>query len=610
MKHFDVVAEAFTPVAPPADVVRRFKRKSSGKAANGSFVADAGFALLDANPDHIQLIDARGKVLWMNRAARSRQGLVTARMGRFFDAAQYWPGLAARQLASAIADAENGATPRFATSTHGVDGQHWWDVRIVSIADTGGGAGRFLLIAQDVTEQYLAARAAERAVGHDTLTGLADGDLFRRRVEALAEAGDHGFCVLMVGLVQGHEHYDMLGKDASEDVLRRVAEQLTRSIRKGETAARFGSDTFGILLRDRTGDSPGSAMLRAQAIVGRLTKPDTDKTRQSRVSVSIGVARCPDTRVAPGAVCSNAQFALEEARKIGRGQIVEFDASMQKSQAARNSMLALAECALANRNTLAYYQPKVDLKSGRIIGLEALLRWRSVSGTIEMPAAIWPAFADPTLSVWITETMLGRVIQDLKRWQRRGIAVPVSINITDNDLRRPDFAERLIARLAAAGLPPSCIELEITETVVLGRNCDHIGPMLHALRAAGIRIALDDFGTGYASLLHLKHLPVDVIKIDRSFVSNLGDSQGDCAIVEAMLVMAKRLGIEVVAEGVESAVHARFLHKRGCNIGQGYFFGKAMAAHEVPLLLAAKMPDFAAAPNVRCAGLNCARCPA
>lgn len=606
MKHFDVVADAIAPIAPPADVVRRFKRSSSVKAKDGTSVADPGFALLDANPDHIQLIDARGKVLWMNRAALSRRGLVTARMGRFIDAAQYWPGLAARQLASAIADTQNGGTPRFVTSTRGVDGQQWWDVRIVPIADTGGGAGRCLLIAQDVTAQYLAARAAERAVGHDTLTGLADGDLFRRRVEALAEAGDHGFCVLMVGLDQGREHYDMIGKDAGEDVLRRVAVQLARSIRRGETAARFGSDSFGIILRDKTGDSPGTTMLRAQAILGRLTKPGTDKNRQSRVSVSIGVARYPDMRVAPGTVCSNAQCALDEARKIGRGQIVEFGASMQESQTARNSMLALAECALANRNILAYYQPKVDLKSGRIIGLEALLRWRSVSGTIEMPEAIWPAFADPTLSMWITETMQGRVIQDLKRWRRRGIAVPVAINITDNDLRRPDFAERLIARLAAAGLPPSCIELEITETAVLGRNCDQLGPMLHALRAAGIRIALDDFGTGYASLLHLKHLPVDVIKIDRSFVSNLGHNQGDCAIVEAMLVMAKRLGIEVVAEGVENAVHARFLHKRGCNIGQGYFFGKAIAAHEVPLMLAATMPDFAAAPNVTCARLNCA----
>jgi EAL domain-containing protein (putative c-di-GMP-specific phosphodiesterase class I) len=187
--------------------------------------------------------------------------------------------------------------------------------------------------------------------------------------------------------------------------------------------------------------------------------------------------------------------------------------------------------------------------------------------------------------------MLDRIIADLVCWQRLGILVPVAINVSDADLRDSDFADRLLKRLSDAGLSTSSIEVEITETVFLDRASDHLLDMLKKLHDAQIRIALDDFGTGHASLSHLKKLPVDVIKIDRSFTANLRSDPGDRAIVEAMLAMAQKLAIEVVAEGVEHEYDVQFLRTRGCQMSQGYLFSPAVPAGEVPALLA--RPSFA-----------------
>jgi EAL domain-containing protein (putative c-di-GMP-specific phosphodiesterase class I) len=249
-------------------------------------------------------------------------------------------------------------------------------------------------------------------------------------------------------------------------------------------------------------------------------------------------------------------------------------------------MLLRAQVAVSSRGIVAYYQPKIDLSLGTVVGFEALLRWQSKAGTIELPSAIWAALEHPQLSRRITELMLDQILADLCRWRDLGIDLPVALNVADADLRHGDFAEWLLGKLDGANLPSSSIEVEITETVFLGRDQGHLAEMLARLNAAHIRIALDDFGTGYASLSHLKQLPVDVIKIDRSFIANLRDDPENRAIVEAMLLMAQRLGIEVVAEGIEHDSDVQFLSDRGCQMGQGYLFSKAVPADEVVSLLA------------------------
>jgi EAL domain-containing protein (putative c-di-GMP-specific phosphodiesterase class I) len=216
-------------------------------------------------------------------------------------------------------------------------------------------------------------------------------------------------------------------------------------------------------------------------------------------------------------------------------------------------------------------------------GFEALLRWRHPRDGIQLPATIAAAFEDLEIAQAISERMQARVFADMRSWLDRGVDFGhVGINASAAEFRQNNFAERLLDRVKAAGVPNHHLELEVTETVFLGRGSEYVDRALHLLSSEGIRIALDDFGTGYASLSHLKQFPVDIIKIDQSFVRDLEDDEDDAAIIRALVSLGKSLSIGIVAEGVETEAQAAFLADQGCDYGQGYLFSKAIAASEVP----------------------------
>jgi EAL domain-containing protein (putative c-di-GMP-specific phosphodiesterase class I) len=228
----------------------------------------------------------------------------------------------------------------------------------------------------------------------------------------------------------------------------------------------------------------------------------------------------------------------------------------------------------------------VNLASGRVAGFEALLRWRHPSQGVQLPSTIEAAFEDLELASEITQRMLAQILRDMSRWRNRGIDFGhVAINVTAADLRHNDFAERLLERLTDEGLSPACLQVEITESVFMGRGAEYVERALRQLHDAGIRIALDDFGTGYASLSHLKQFPVDIVKIDRSFLHDFSLDPQNQAIINTVISLGHSLDIAIVAEGIETREQERHLLARGCTYGQGFLYGKAVPALRVPRLL-------------------------
>jgi len=258
---------------------------------------------------------------------------------------------------------------------------------------------------------------------------------------------------------------------------------------------------------------------------------------------------------------------------------------MRAKMQVRLSMLSVARGVLAGDRFVPYYQPKIDLVSGRAVGLEALLRWWHHDGEIRYPSAIATAFDDADLALAIGERMLAKIVADIVTWRADGVEFGrVAINVTSAEFRQRNFADSLLRRLDHYRIPPQTIELEVTESVLFDREMERTVQTLQALGTAGITIALDDFGTGYASMAHLREFPVDALKIDKSFVQQLPHGCNG-AIVKALIFLGRGLNIETVAEGIESEVQAEHLRNEGCRIGQGFLFSEGVPAAAVPALM-------------------------
>jgi len=249
-------------------------------------------------------------------------------------------------------------------------------------------------------------------------------------------------------------------------------------------------------------------------------------------------------------------------------------------------MLDVARTGVSARRIVPHYQPKVDLRTGQIIGFEALVRCTRTIGDPLLPEAFSHAFGDRELAREISSQMLKSVLHDMRRWVAQGVAFGhVALNTCAADFHGDDFAERLLDELKRHQLEPSLLEIEVTEGVFLGRGASYVARALSVLSQSGIRVALDDFGTGFASLTHLKQFKVDILKIDRSFVAGIGKSADDTAIVRALIGLGQSLGIKTVAEGIETIEQAVFVKGHGCDSGQGYLYGRACAARAVPGLI-------------------------
>ncbi|MEA1832700.1 EAL domain-containing protein [Methylobacterium durans] len=447
---------------------------------------------------------------------------------------------------------------------------------------------RVVGITFDISDRKVGEARLWRAANHDPLTGLPNRALFQERFrEALAQAERSGTRVglLLIDIDDFKDVNDTLGHDAGDALLTEMAARLAEMARVGDTVARLGGDEFAVILA-------GSQRLEAASVFAgnlleRLRQPFAYRGRPLATKASMGLASFPDHHRLPDELMKDADIALYRAKASGRNRVTVYAPEMRALTERRVTVSAQMREALLSGQIVPFYQPKVCLETGRIVGFEALARWLHPTEGVLAPGYFGSAFEDPELAHAIGGRIVAQVAADIRAWRARGLDVGrVAVNVSSAEFHRPDLAETVLATLAAEGVPPTCLEIEVTETVFLGRGSDFVSGILRRFHDSGVTLALDDFGTGYASLTHLKQFPVDHIKIDQSFVRGLEQDGDDAAIVAAVIGLGRALGTRVTAEGVENPEQVRRLRAMGCGFAQGYLYAKPMAGSRVPWLIA------------------------
>lgn len=459
-------------------------------------------------------------------------------------------------------------------------GWKWFRVRAAPRYGEGGAIVRWYGVVEDIDDQKIAQDRISWSATHDALTELPNRRLFDAELAerlAAAEAAGEGLAVFVLDVDHFKLINDSMGHDAGDAVLRSLARRLRSTLRPFDTVARLGGDEFALILPG-VGTAAEAATI-SERILERLRDPVPHAGAILDCRASIGASLFPAHGTTAGDLLKHADLALYSSKAGHRGELLIFAPHMRAELQQRVSMTNVARSAIEEDRVRAFYQPKIDLRTGRIAGFEALARWVDSDGQVHLPATIAAAFDDHDLSTALTRTMLRQVLAQMRDWIEQGRDFGhVAVNASTADLQRPDFGDAILELLYDAGIPPACLQLEVTETVFLARGADRVERALRTLNREGIRIALDDFGTGYASLSHLKQFPVDIIKIDRSFVSDICKDGQHSAIAEAMITLGRKLGIEVVAEGIETEAQTRWLLEVGCHYGQGFAFSPAVPA--------------------------------
>ncbi|MEJ7926235.1 EAL domain-containing protein [Sphingobium sp. AN641] len=447
----------------------------------------------------------------------------------------------------------------------------------------GSDLSRLVVTFQDVTEQRDAERRIRWAATHDPLTGLRNRALWQEALEDFTRKGRANgahFGLMLLDVDDLKRTNDTLGHDGGDALLRNFAARIMQWAPDDAIVGRLGGDEFAVIAPSLA--DPAAVERCATDLRKRLAVPFMHDGRHVECNASIGASVFPDHGEEAAELLKAADLALYATKARGRGQLTIFHSQLRAETQQRASMISMAREALEEDLIVPFYQPKVDLRTGRILGYEALLRWRHPRLGLQGPASILAAFETPQVAIALTERMMTLVTADMRNWIDAGVDCGrVAVNASASDFSADDFAERVLDHLARHNVPPDFFEVEVTETVFLGRGGDNVKRALTKLSANGIRIALDDFGTGYASLSHLKQFPVDVLKIDRSFVNDIGHDRSDTAIVDAIVNLGVSMNLDVVAEGVETQAQAALLLEQGCFIGQGFLLGRPIAREAI-----------------------------
>ena len=466
-------------------------------------------------------------------------------------------------------------------------GEHWVRARGRLITDDAGAVVGMQGTCQDITDRKQAEAALTHNALHDPLTGLPNRALLLDRIEvALARSAriDKSVAVLFLDLDRFKLINDSRGHAAGDVVLRAVAERLVSAIRPSDTVGRLGGDEFVVVCEDAV--AVWEATVLGERLIRTLEEPFQVEGGEVFVTVSVGIAIAEPTASADE-LLRDADVAMYQAKQRGRARCEFFDEAMRTEAARRLETATALHRALERNEFETYYQPMIDLNSGVIVGIEALVRWNHPERGLVSPAMFIPLAEEQGLIVPIGATVLDEACRQWARWRAEFPArepLVLNVNISARQLHSPEFLESIRTVLLAYDVDPSVLCLELTESVLI----DDVEAQRHtlaALRDLGVGLAIDDFGTGYSSLTYLKRFPVDGIKIDQSFVAGLGRDAFDTAIIESVIELAHAVGLHVTAEGVETVEQLCRLRALGCDYAQGYYFARPQPAADLHALL-------------------------
>ena len=449
---------------------------------------------------------------------------------------------------------------------------------IVAHRDAAGTLERYSLVARDLSERVDWEQQLAHNATHDTLTGLPNRVVLTERIEQAIDSArrTRGMAALMfLDLDNFKLINDTLGHNAGDEVLVAVSRALLTSLRQGDTLARFGGDEFVVVAPGLRSADDANAI--ARKLLDALDHPVLLGDKQVSANASIGICLIPDDADSAEAALSHADQAMYRVKRSGRGHFRVFAPEFGADTSLDAELAGALKRAIRSDDgeLMLHYQPEVAIRDGGILCLEALLRWRTPGHGSISPERFVRLAEETGLILELGQWVMTQACRQLAEWRAQGLEIRMAINISVHELKQPDFAERIGAIIHAHGLDCAALELEVTETALV-QSIDSTAENLARLRAMGMRIALDDFGTGYSSLTHLSTLPIDKLKIDRDFVRGISHARNNRFIVEALIGLARQLGIEVIAEGVENQADLGVLSELGCESVQGWLFHRSM----------------------------------
>jgi diguanylate cyclase (GGDEF)-like protein len=466
------------------------------------------------------------------------------------------------------------------------------DGTIAPIFDRLGHAAGAVVAMRDATEYREMTREIIHAAQHDFLTGLPNRVLLHDRIsDAIAFAAQGGLQVAVLFLdLDGFKHInDSLGHAIGDKLLQSVAKRLAQCLRGSDVVSRQGGDEFIILIPGMR--QPTDAKIMAKRLMDEVSLVHFVDAHELQISVSIGVSIYPEDALDAETLIKNADTAMYQAKELGRRNCQFFKSPMRVRAVARQAIEEGLRHALGRNEFTLHYQPKIDLRSFRIVGAEALIRWQHPTNGMVSPADFIPIAEASGLILPIGAWVLREACRQVVVWKAAGLPeTKIAVNVSALEFRADRFLEGVFKTLSDTGLDPDCLELEVTESVLM-QHVDDVAPVLKRLRQHGIRVSIDDFGTGYSSLSYLHRFPVDGLKIDQSFVRQIGPSGEVSHIVSAVLGMARNLNLRVVAEGVETPEELAFLRLHDCDEAQGYYFSRPVPAETFASLLATGIPE-------------------
>ncbi|MEC5215269.1 diguanylate cyclase (GGDEF)-like protein [Actimicrobium sp. GrIS 1.19] len=589
-----------TSVAASLATIRQLRSQSQAEQATAQISAALSASeqtmreLVEMLPAAVYVCDAQGRIESFNRSAVELWGRAPHRD----DPAERFCGGYGRYTLGGVFVPRN-ATPMAEVLRSGVpatnrelvyerpDGSRRTAIlNIIARRDSHGVLTGAISCLTDITERREAEERIHYMAHYDALTGLPNRILLQDRMNqaiTVAQRSGGKVAVLFLDLDNFKHINDSLGHLVGDRLLRMVANRLRQCLRGIDSVARLGGDEFVLTLAAVAGPRDASSV--AQKILATLNEPCLIDGNLLHIDGSIGISLYPDDGIDVESLMRAADTAMYHAKRRGRSNYQFFTAALNVAAQQRFDVESRLRQALARHELTLHFQPQIDLHSGRIVSAEALLRW-SPDGKPTVSCGSFIAIAEETgLILPIGNWVLRQACHQLRRWHESGFErMQIAVNLSARQFYQPGFLRMVNDALTEAGVSPSALELEITESILMQRSSDNIAT-LGQLKAMGIKLSVDDFGTGYSSLAYLQRFPLHALKIDQSFVRGIGTDSNDTALVIAIIAMANSLRLQVVAEGVETDEQAAFLREQGCAIGQGFHFGKAVTGDRMLELL-------------------------